>query len=103
MSKFQRHLLGFLSFIPPLYALLIVLTPLKGMFREGFLENLTTTGLVFLFVHFLVFSLLVFLYVVFLVHLLSGSSPRWEKAGWVCLFILLGPFSLPLYWFLRVR
>ena len=103
MTAVQKHILGFLSFIPPAYTLLIVFSPLKNMFREGFLEDLTTYKLVFLFTHFLVFSLLVFLYVIFLVHLLSGKAPRWEKVLWVVLFIALGPFSLPVYWFLRVR
>ncbi len=103
MTGLQKALLGVGSLIPPLYAVLVVSTPLRNFFREGFLEDLTTGKLVFLFAHFLVFSLAVFLFVVFLVHLLSGRYTRMEKVLWVAVFIFLNVFSLPLYWFFRIR
>jgi type IV secretory pathway TrbL component len=102
MTRFQKAALGFLSPLPLLYLLVLLMTPLKGLFREGFLENLTTGKLLFLFVHFLMFSLTVFLFVIFLVHLMSSTRPRAEKVLWIALFIALGPASLPLYWYFRI-
>lgn len=103
MTKLQKVLLGIGSFIPPIYVILVLTTPLRNFFKEGFLETLTTEKLIFLFVHFLVFSLAVFMFVLFLVHLLSGKRSKVEKVLWVTLFIVLNVFSLPLYWFLVVR
>lgn len=102
MTKGQKALLGLLTVVPPIYLILVLLTPLRHVFTTSPLEA-SDWSLYFTAFHFFMYLYTALLLTFYLVHLFgNGSMSRERKVLWALLLMGGFVFTMPVYWYLQV-
>ena len=104
MPKGKTYAIGVITLIPLIYALVVILTPL----REAFLTDPTSPSapdwmLYFVALHFFMFLYVALLLAFYIVHLLGRPMDRTIKIMWILLLIFGSVLTMPLYWFFVFR